>query len=148
MKLVIQRVKKAILYIEDKYEGEIEKGIVVFVGIGEIDTVEEVKYIGEKLLHLRIFEDEKNKMNYSISQIDGELMVVSQFTLYGETKKGNRPDFTKAAKPDKALFLYNELLNFLNGKVKKLVYGKFGSKMLVEIHNDGPVTIILETKNG
>lgn len=147
MKVVIQRVKKASLTVDGKYKGEIGKGLVVFVGIGKGDGEEEIEYIGRKIISLRIFEDENGKMNYSLKDIDGEIMIVPQFTLYGDCSRGNRPDFTSAEEPQIAKEIYLNFLKFFEGKLKKIVSGKFGSKMVVEIHNDGPVTIIMESKN-
>lgn len=148
MKLVVQRVKKAVLYVERNLKGEIGKGIVVFVGVGKNDKEEDSIYLANKVYLLRIFEDNSGRMTYSLKQIDGEIMVVSQFTLYGSCRKGNRPDFTKAEKSEKAFFLYKKFLEELQKKdIKKIVSGEFGKKMLVEIQNDGPVTLIIESKN-
>jgi len=144
MKAIIQRVKEAKLYVESVYKGSIKKGIVVFVGIGRGDNEEKIEYISRKILLLRIFEDEKGKMNYSISDIKGEIMVVSQFTLYGDCRKGNRPDFTMAEDGKLAEEIYNKFLEKIKGSELKIVEGEFGKKMLVEIHNDGPCTLILE----
>jgi D-tyrosyl-tRNA(Tyr) deacylase len=144
MKAIIQRVKEAKLYVESVYKGSIKKGIVVFVGIGRGDNEEKIEYISRKILLLRIFEDEKGKMNYSISDIKGEIMVVSQFTLYGDCRKGNRPDFTMAEDGKLAEEIYNKFLEKIKESELKIVEGEFGKKMLVEIHNDGPCTLILE----
>ncbi len=147
MKVVIQRVKRASLFIEDEHRGDIGKGLVILVGIGKKDTQDEIEYMGSKILSLRIFGDERDRMNYSVKDIDGELMIVPQFTLYGDCSRGNRPDFTQAAHPSVAKGLYEDFVKFFDGKLKKVVSGKFGSKMMVEIHNDGPVTIIMKSKN-
>jgi len=144
MKAIIQRVKKARLYVENIYKGSIGKGIVVFIGIGKGDKEEKIEYLVRKILLLRIFEDENGKMNYSISDIKGEIMVVSQFTLYGDCRKGNRPDFTMAEDGKLAEEIYNKFLKKLKESNLKIVEGEFGKKMLVEIHNDGPCTLILE----
>jgi len=144
MKVVIQRVKEAKLYVENVYRGRIGKGIVIFIGIGKGDTEEKIEYIVRKILSLRIFEDEKEKMNYSVSDIKGEIMVVSQFTLYGDCRKGNRPDFTMAEKGEIAEVIYKKFLERIKEANLKIVEGEFGKKMLVEIHNDGPCTLILE----
>ncbi|MCM8804523.1 MAG: D-aminoacyl-tRNA deacylase [Candidatus Omnitrophica bacterium] len=144
MKLVIQRVKEAKLYVEDIFKGKIEKGIVVFVGIGRGDTEEKVDYFVKKILSLRIFEDENRKMNYSVSDINGELMIVPQFTLYGNCQNGNRPDFTMAEKGEIAEKIFNKFVEKIKTSYKKIVEGEFGKKMLVEINNDGPCTLILE----
>ena len=144
MKILIQRAKEAKLYVENVYKGSIGKGIVVFVGIGKGDKEEKIEYLVRKILLLRIFEDENGKMNYSISDIKGEIMVVSQFTLYGDCRKGNRPDFTMAEDGKLAKEIYNKFLKKLKESNLKIVEGEFGKKMLVEIHNDGPCTLILE----
>jgi D-tyrosyl-tRNA(Tyr) deacylase len=144
MKAIIQRVKEARLYVENIYKGSIGKGIVVFIGIGKGDKEEKIEYLIRKILLLRIFEDENGKMNYSISDIKGEIMVVSQFTLYGDCRKGNRPDFTMAEDGKLAEEIYNKFLRKLKESNLKIVEGEFGKKMLVEIHNDGPCTLILE----
>jgi len=144
MKAMIQRVKEARLYVENIYKGSIGKGIVVFIGIGKGDKEEKIEYLIRKILLLRIFEDENGKMNYSISDIKGEIMVVSQFTLYGDCRKGNRPDFTMAEDGKLAEEIYNKFLRKLKESNLKIVEGEFGKKMLVEIHNDGPCTLILE----
>jgi D-tyrosyl-tRNA(Tyr) deacylase len=144
MKILIQRAKEAKLYVENVYKGSIGKGIVVFVGIGKGDKEEKIEYLVRKILLLRIFEDENGKMNYSISDIKGEIMVVSQFTLYGDCRKGNRPDFTMAEDGKLAEEIYNKFLMKLKESNLKIVEGEFGKKMLVEIHNDGPCTLILE----
>jgi len=144
MKVVIQRVKEAKLYVENVYRGRIGKGIVIFIGIGKGDSEEKIEYIVRKILSLRIFEDEKEKMNYSVSDIKGEIMVVSQFTLYGDCRKGNRPDFTMAEKGEIAEVIYKKFLERIKEANLKIVEGEFGKKMLVEIHNDGPCTLILE----
>ncbi|MCM8784678.1 MAG: D-aminoacyl-tRNA deacylase [Candidatus Omnitrophica bacterium] len=144
MRVVIQRVKKAKLFIEDKEKGKIGKGLVVFLGIGVGDDESKIDYIIKKILSLRIFEDENRKMNYSVVDIGGDLMVVSQFTLYGDCKRGNRPDFTQAEKGEIAEKIYNKFIEKIKKSDIKIVEGEFGKKMCVEIHNDGPCTIILE----
>ena len=148
MKVLVQRVKKAVLYVEGNLKGEIGRGMVVFVGVGKNDKEEDSIYLANKVYSLRIFEDSSGKMTYSLNQIDGEIMIVSQFTLYGDCRKGNRPDFTKAEKSQIAYSLYKKFLEEMEKKeIKKIVSGEFGKKMLVEIHNDGPVTLIIESKN-
>ena len=146
MKVVVQRVKKASVLYEN-VEEEISKGLVVFVGIGEKDKEQDIEYVAKKVVNLRIFENELGKMDKSVLDIDGELLVVSEFTLYGDCKKGNRPDFTTAAKPSFALQMYNNFVDKLKTLVsaEKIKTGKFAAHMIVEIINDGPVTIILET---
>jgi len=146
MKIVVQRVKKASVLYENVKE-EISKGLVVFVGIGQNDKEQDIEYMVKKIVNLRIFENELGKMDKSVLDIDGELLVVSEFTLYGDCRKGNRPDFTSAAKPLFALQMYNNFVNKLKTLLppQKIKTGKFAAHMIVEIVNDGPVTIILET---
>ncbi len=146
MKVVVQRVKKASVSYEGVKE-EISKGLVVFVGIGENDKEQDVEYIARKVVNLRIFENELGKMDKSVIDINGEILVVSEFTLYGDCRKGNRPDFTSAAKPPFALEVYNSFVDKLKSLIpkEKIKTGKFGAYMIVEIVNDGPVTIILES---
>ena len=144
MKLVIQRVKNASVEVDEKLVGNIKKGFLVLLGVGPEDTKESVNYLVEKLIKLRVFEDEHQKMNLSIKDINGELLIVSQFTLYADCTKGNRPSFANAAKPEIA----NELYEYFIGQCKNqnihVEHGIFGSDMQVSLLNDGPVTIILE----
>ena len=145
MKLVIQRVISSSLYIEGSLISQIKQGLVVLIGISKSDSENVIDKLIKKLLNLRVFEDENSKMNYSILDIEGEILLVSQFTLYADTRKGNRPSFIDAADPKNAEHLYNkflERLNFILGD--KLKTGKFGANMQVELVNDGPVTIIIE----
>lgn len=144
MKLVIQRVSNAKVEVENKIIGQIEKGFLVLLGVGPEDTTEIADFLVEKLCNLRVFEDENQKMNLSIKDIDGELLVVSQFTLYADCKKGNRPSFSNAAKPEKAKELYGYFMEKCKDKVRKVEHGEFGADMKVSLLNDGPVTIILE----
>jgi D-tyrosyl-tRNA(Tyr) deacylase len=146
MKIVVQRVKKASVSYENVKE-EISKGLVVFVGIGQNDKEQDIEYMVKKIVNLRIFENELGKMDKSVLDIDGELLVVSEFTLYGDCRKGNRPDFTSAAKHPFALQMYNNFVDKLKTLLppEKIKTGKFAAHMIVEIVNDGPVTIILET---
>lgn len=144
MKLVIQRVNNAKVDVDNKTIGQIEKGFLVLFGVGPEDTKEIADFLVEKLCNLRIFEDENQKMNLSIKDIDGELLIVSQFTLYADCKKGNRPSFAGAAEPEKANALYEYFIEKCKDKVKKVEHGKFGADMKVSLLNDGPVTIILE----
>ena len=146
MRTIIQRVKEAKVSVGERVVGEIGKGIVILLGIGKDDREEDAKYLADKISSLRIFEDKKNKMNLSLLDTDGEALVVSQFTLYGDTKKGRRPSFTQAAEPKKAEELYERFIGFLGEYNLKVVTGIFGGKMLVEIQNDGPVTLILDSK--
>ena len=144
MKLVIQRVKSAKVEVEDRIVSEIDKGFLVFIGITHEDNKEIADYLVKKMCNLRIFEDENNKMNKNIKEVEGELLIVSQFTLYANCKKGNRPSFTETMEPNKANELYEyfcEKTKKENIKVKK---GIFGADMQISLKNNGPVTIILE----
>lgn len=145
MRALIQRVKEAKVYVEDKVVAEIGKGLVIFLGIGIDDTSKEVDYLVNKVINLRIFEDEKGKFNYSILETKGEILIVSQFTLYGDCRKGRRPDFTKAAPKEKAEKLYLEFIHSIKKENLKVAAGIFQARMLVDIHNDGPVTIPIES---
>lgn len=145
MRAVVQRVDKAKVTVDGKIVGEISRGLMVLVGVVEGDTEKDVQYLADKVTGLRIFEDEAEKMNLSVKDIGGEILSVSQFTLYGDCRKGKRPSFDKAAKPETAIVLYekfNELCRQQNIKVET---GVFGAHMLVEIANNGPVTILLDS---
>ena len=145
MKLVVQRVKYSSVTVDDKIVGKIDKGYMVLLGVGPDDTEEIADYLVQKLVKLRIFEDENGKINLSIKDIDGELLIISQFTLYADCSGGNRPSFTNAAKPDKANELYEYFIKKCKEEnIKKVEHGIFGADMKVELLNDGPVTIILE----
>jgi len=149
MRALIQRVSRgAVNVVDASYIKEINKGMVILLGISEDDTENEVYYVAEKCSNLRIFEDEKDKLNLSLKDIDGEVLLISQFTLYGDTRKGNRPSFNKAARPEKAEVLYNlfskELKSLLGSE--KVKEGIFGAMMEVSIINDGPVTVLVESK--
>lgn len=144
MKLVIQRVSEAKVEVENKIVGKIGKGFLVLFGAKEGDTKEQADFLVKKLCNLRVFKDENDKMNLSINDIDGELLIVSQFTLYADCQKGNRPSFTNAAKPDIANELYEYFIEECKKMVKKVEKGIFGADMKVSLLNDGPVTIILE----
>ncbi len=144
MRVVIQRAKKARVYVEKEKVAEIGKGLVVFLGLGKNDTESVLTKIIEKLPRYRIFEDENNKMNLSVVDVNGEVLVVSEFTLYGDLTKGLRPSFTEAMDFKEAKRLYEYFVSKLEERGIKVKTGVFGAKMLVEIHNDGPVTFILE----
>lgn len=145
MKLVIQRVKSSSLYIEGSLISQIKQGLVVLIGISKSDSENVIDKLVKKLLNLRVFEDENSKMNYSILDIEGEILLVSQFTLYADTRKGNRPSFINAADPKNAEPLYNKFLEKLNIVLgDNIKTGRFGANMQIELVNDGPVTIIIE----
>ena len=144
MKLVIQRVSKANVKVENEIVGKIGEGFLVLFGAGQGDTKEQADYLAEKLCNLRVFGDENDKMNLYIKDIDGELLVVSQFTLYADCIKGNRPSFVNAAAPDEAEKLYEYFIEKCRKLVKKVEKGIFGADMKVSLLNNGPVTIILE----
>lgn len=144
MKLVIQMVNGANVKVDDKIVGEIGKGFVVLLGVGPNDTIAEADYLVQKLVKLRVFTDENDKMNLSIKDINGELLLVSQFTLYADCTGGNRPSFINAAKPDKANELYEYFVKKCREQQIKVETGEFGAHMEVGLVNDGPVTIILE----
>lgn len=144
MKLVIQKVSNAKVEVKKNVVGEIEEGFLVLVGVGKGDTKEQADFLAEKLCNLRVFNDENKKMNLSIKDINGELLIVSQFTLYADCKKGNRPSFVKAEEPKIANELYEYFINECKKYVKKVENGIFGANMQVSLLNDGPVTIILE----
>ena len=145
MKLVIQRVTSSSLYIEGSLISQIKQGLAVFIGISKSDSENVIDKLVKKLLNLRVFEDENSKMNYSILDIEGEILLVSQFTLYADTRKGNRPSFINAADPKNAEPLYNKFLEKLHIVLgDNLKTGRFGANMQIELVNDGPVTIIVE----
>ena len=148
MKAVIQRVKKANVTVGDAVKGEIGIGLLIFLGVAEDDNLTDVEWLANKISQIRIFSDNKNNMNESIKQVNGEILVISQFTLHAKTKKGNRPSFIKAANSDLALDLYTRFINLLGQLLEiNIQSGEFGSKMNVMLENDGPVTIIIDTKN-
>ncbi len=145
MRAVVQRVSRASVRVEGNVTGSIEKGLLVFLGIEEADTSEDVKYICDKVANLRIFEDEQGKMNRSVLDEGGSVLLVSQFTLYGDARNGRRPSFSKAARPENALPLYEEAIHLLKETVP-VETGEFQAMMEVSLLNDGPVTILLESK--
>jgi len=148
MKIVIQRVSSASVIIDSKVVAEIQKGLLVLIGIEDADNQEDINWLTTKIANLRIFEDEDQVMNLSINDIQGEILVVSQFTLHALTKKGNRPSYIKAAKPEIAIPLYENFVQQLENELgKKVQTGQFGADMKVALVNDGPVTIIIDTKN-
>ena len=148
MKVVIQRVSQASVIIENKTEAEIQKGLLILVGIEDSDNQEDIIWLTSKIINLRIFADENQVMNLSVKDINAEIIVVSQFTLHASTKKGNRPSYTKASKPEIAIPLYESFVWQLETELgKKIQTGIFGADMKVSLVNDGPVTIIIDSKN-
>lgn len=149
MKAVVQRVLHSTLSIDGKEYSKINKGFLVLLGVTHEDTENDANVLAEKISKLRIFCDENDKMNLSIIDIDGEIQIVSQFTLYADCHKGNRPSFTNAAFPEKANVLYEKFVECMRSiGIKKVVTGQFGADMKIDFVNDGPVTIILECENG
>ena len=148
MRVIIQRVLEASVSIEGKIYSTIRQGMLILVGIEDLDQLEDIHWLGHKLLNLRIFNDESGVMNLSVKEIQGELLIVSQFTLHALTKKGNRPSYVKASKPEIALPLYDEFVKHM-GKVSQLVVktGVFGADMQVKLLNDGPVTLFIDSRN-
>lgn len=146
MRAVVQRVSKSKVKVEDKTVGEIGKGLLVLLGVGKEDTKEDIEYLTQKILNLRIFEDENGKMNLSLLDIEGELLVISQFTLYGDVRKGRRPSFTDSASPDEAEKMYKQFINKCKNESINVEEGIFGADMDVSLINDGPVTILLDSK--
>ena len=148
MRAVIQRVSQASVIIDERKVASINHGLLVFLGIEIEDTNEDAKWLVNKISSLRIFSDEQGKMNKSVTEIDGEAIVVSQFTLHAKTKKGNRPSYIKSAKPEQAIPLYEQFKEDLSIAIEKKVQsGEFGADMKVSLTNDGPVTIIIDSKN-
>ncbi|MBO9684129.1 MAG: D-tyrosyl-tRNA(Tyr) deacylase [Flavisolibacter sp.] len=148
MKVVIQRVSKANVKVEEKISGEIGEGLLVLLGIEDADTEEDIQWLSNKIVNLRIFNDENGVMNRSVLEMNGSILLVSQFTLHASTKKGNRPSYIKASKPDFAVPMYEKMIAQLETDLgKKIQTGIFGADMKVELLNDGPVTIIIDSKN-
>jgi D-tyrosyl-tRNA(Tyr) deacylase len=148
MRAVIQRVTKASVTIEGKINGQIENGLLVLMGIEDADTDEDIEWLSSKIVNLRIFNDEKGVMNISVKDVAGNILLISQFTLHASTKKGNRPSYIKASKPDIAIPIYEKMIGQLSIDLgKEIQTGIFGADMKVELLNDGPVTIVIDTKN-
>lgn len=145
MRAVVQRVTSSSVTVEGEITGKIEKGLMVLLGVADGDTEKDVKYMVDKIVNLRIFEDENDKMNLSLQDIGGSLLVVSQFTLLGDCRKGRRPSFIEAARPDIADDLYQKFVDNARGMGIKTETGKFQTHMMVELINDGPVTILVDS---
>lgn len=148
MRAVIQRVSKATVTIDNKIRGEINTGLLILLGIEENDNTNDIEWLVKKIIQLRIFSDAEGKMNLSLQDIDGDILLISQFTLFASTKKGNRPSFLCAAKPPVAIPLYNQFIIAIENQLEKPIQtGIFGADMQVKLLNDGPVTIILDSRN-
>lgn len=148
MRVVIQRVQHASVTIDGNLTSKIGKGLLILVGIEDRDTQEDIEWLCKKIAHLRIFDDENGVMNKSVVEVDGEILVVSQFTLHASTKKGNRPSYLKASKPEYAIPMYESFCSEMGLQLGKEVQtGTFGADMKVELLNDGPVTILIDTQN-
>jgi D-aminoacyl-tRNA deacylase len=148
MRTVIQRVSNASVKVEEKIVGSIKNGLMILLGIEDADTKEDIEWLSGKIVNLRIFNDANGVMNISIKDIDGDILLVSQFTLHASTKRGNRPSYIKASKPDIAIPLYEQMILQLEKDLgKKISTGIFGADMKVKLLNDGPVTILMDTKN-
>lgn len=144
MRVVVQRVINASVEVDGQICGSIKKGLLVFIGVGDGDSENDCKRLADKIINLRIFSDENDKINLSLKDVNGELLIVSQFTLYADCKKGNRPNFTQAAKPDIANALYEFFVDYCKSLVSVVETGIFGADMKVNLLNDGPFTIVLE----
>ena len=148
MRVVIQRVTRASVIIEGKIHGQIADGLLVLVGIEDADTWDDIEWLSGKIVNLRIFNDQNGVMNISLKDVDGDILLISQFTLHASAKKGNRPSYIKAAKPGIAIPLYEQMIQQLSNDLgKQIQTGVFGADMKVELLNDGPVTIVMDTKN-
>ncbi|MCK5029164.1 MAG: D-tyrosyl-tRNA(Tyr) deacylase [Bacteroidales bacterium] len=148
MRAVIQRVSKASVSINNKIKSSIKTGLLILVGIENTDNSDDIEWLSNKITQLRIFDDQEGVMNLSIKEIDGEILAISQFTLHAKTKKGNRPSYIHAAKPEVSIPIYNQLIEQLGRDLgKEIKTGEFGAYMNVALENDGPVTIIIDTKN-
>src|SRR5476651_2672152 len=148
MRAVIQRVTNASCVVDGVITGEIQNGLLVVLGIEDADTTEDLEWLAQKLVNLRIFSDENGLMNKALADVGGNILLISQFTLFAQTKKGNRPSFIRAARPDKAIPLYEQMIKTLARLLnKKIATGIFAADMKVSLLNDGPVTIIMDTKD-
>ena len=148
MRAVIQRVKHSSVTIDGIVKSSVQNGLMILLGIEETDGMEDIKWLAGKIVRLRIFEDANKVMNFSVRDVDGDVMVVSQFTLHASTKKGNRPSYIKAARPETAILLYNDFIKEMESLMgKPVATGEFGALMDIEMVNTGPVTILIDTKN-
>ena len=148
MRAVIQRVSEASVAVDEKLIGSIKTGLLILLGIEDSDATEDIEWLSSKIVNLRIFNDENGVMNISVKDVDGDVLLVSQFTLHASTKKGNRPSYIRASKPEIAIPLYKQMIAQLEKDAnKKIQTGIFGADMKVSLLNDGPVTIIIDTKN-
>lgn len=148
MRIVIQRVSEASVTIDGTVSGSIEKGLLVLLGIEDLDTEEDIIWLSNKIVNLRVFDDDQGVMNLGIKEVSGDILLVSQFTLHASTKKGNRPSYIKASKPDFAIPMYEKMIQQLESDLgKKIHTGIFGADMKVRLLNDGPVTIVIDSKN-
>lgn len=146
MRAVVQKVARSKVIVAGEETGAIEQGLLVFLGVTHNDTAQDARYLAEKIANLRIFEDEDDKLNLSVQDISGGVLSVSQFTLYGDCRKGRRPSFTEAARPEQANALYEQFNQFLAAEGVPVAKGRFQTHMLVELVNDGPVTILLDSR--
>ncbi|ABR48508.1 D-tyrosyl-tRNA(Tyr) deacylase [Alkaliphilus metalliredigens QYMF] len=146
MRAVVQRIKEGKVTVEGEITGECNFGLLVYLGVGREDTVEDAKYLAEKIVNLRIFEDQEEKLNLSVKDVGGSLLVISQFTLFGDCRKGRRPSFSEAAKPDEADYLYQEFVRCCNDVGMTVGTGVFQAHMMVHAINDGPVTMLIDSK--
>lgn len=147
MRAVVQRVSKASVTVDQQEVGKIDQGLVILLGIHEKDTQDDVDYLVKKIAQMRIFEDEQGKMNRSVEDVEGQILSVSQFTLFADTKKGNRPSFISAARPETAIPLYEAFNEGIRNRGITVATGQFGADMAVALINDGPVTIIIDSQN-
>ncbi len=148
MRAILQRVTQASCTVDGNITGEIKTGLLVLLGIEDADTDDDLQWLAQKITAMRVFGDENGLMNTALADVDGDILLISQFTLFASTKKGNRPGFTRAAKPDKAIPLYEQMIKTLEELTgKKVATGIFGADMKISLLNDGPVTIIMDTKN-
>lgn len=146
MRAVLQRVNRASVKVDGEIIGEIGKGLLVFLGVCDEDGQDDLTYLADKITGLRIFEDENEKMNLSVEDVNGEILVISQFTLFGDCRKGKRPSFIAAGKPDYAKAMYEKFIDYIKSKGFNVQHGIFGADMKVELLNDGPVTLLLDSK--